>query len=762
MAQAVEGAAFDEALHHTLVDLAQIHAGTKVHQRSERPFGLSFRHDGLDGPLAHILDRHQTVADLAVADLEGRPAVVHVRRQNFDTMAAAFDHVLDDPVGGMHFARQQGRQEFHRVVRFEIGGLIGNQSIGGAVGLVEPVAPEFFHEVENRFGFIFGNLVFQRPGHERIPMLGHFLGDFLAHGLAQVVRFGHGIIGQFGGNFHDLLLVEDNAVGLLENRLEFRHKIDHGLAAVFALNKIIHHAAVQGAGAIEGHQGGDVGKRSRLQPHQQIFHAGAFQLENARGVAAGQEGIGRPVVQIQIDHIGHRLTLIRQKRQGLFDDREVAQSQEIELDEPRLFHVLHVKLGYHLPFFTAVQGQVFHQGLVADDHAGGVGGGVAREALQDTANLEQFRNFRARGGQLVEFRLLGDGILETDVENIRHHFGNGIHLPQGNVQRSPYIPDHGPCLEFSIGNDLRYKFSTAVLLHHVFVDLVPPVDAEIHVDVGHADAGGVQEPFKNQAVLDGVQIGNAHGVGHHAAGRRPAPRAHRNAVFLGVADEVGHDEEIGGKTHFLDDGNFIFQPLIVDRLVNTRLFLPDFVHAAPVAGTHRSLEQVFRADIFGRGKGWKMIGEIELIGAPAGNGERIFDGAGVILKGGLHFRRGLEVELVRAEPEAVALVDGFAGLDAQQHIVGPHVLLFQVMAVVAGHQGDGQFGAHLPQGAVHRLLDVDPVVLDLEIEMVVAKEFLVPAGGGFGLLDAPLLDMHGDFAVQAGRQGDKAAMMRGQ
>ena len=88
-----------------------------------------------------------------------------------------------------------------------------------------------------------------------------------------------------------------------------------------------------------------------------------------------------------------------------------------------------------------------------------------------------------------------------------------------------------------------------------------PLDREVDVDVGHADAVGVEEALEQQVVGEGIEVGDAQQVGHQRAGGRAPPRAHRDAGLLGVAHEVPHDEEVGRKAHLLDDGQLHLQPL---------------------------------------------------------------------------------------------------------------------------------------------------------------------------------------------------------
>ena len=91
------------------------------------------------------------------------------------------------------------------------------------------------------------------------------------------------------------------------------------------------------------------------------------------------------------------------------------------------------------------------------------------------------------------------------------------------------------------------------LLLDVGDDLVAPVHAEVDVEVRHAHALGVQEALEEQVVRDGIEVGDAHRVGDERPGARAAPRPHRDAALLGVADEVPDDEEVAGEVHLRDD-----------------------------------------------------------------------------------------------------------------------------------------------------------------------------------------------------------------
>src|SRR5690606_3212168 len=77
----------------------------------------------------------------------------------------------------------------------EVGGLVGEEAVGGRVRAVEAVAGEVGDQVEQLGAFLLRVAVGDTAGDE-LGLLGvHHRLDLLAHRLPQVVGFGHGVAG---------------------------------------------------------------------------------------------------------------------------------------------------------------------------------------------------------------------------------------------------------------------------------------------------------------------------------------------------------------------------------------------------------------------------------------------------------------------------------------------------------------------------------------------------------------------------------------
>ena len=266
-------------------------------------------------------------------------------------------------------------------------------------------------------------------------------------------------------------------------------------------------------------------------------------LAIANTIGRGQGSAGDPLVDVF-----HRLV----------DDRERAKAEEVEFDEPDLLDPLHVELGRDLVLGGLEERDVFGERLLGDHHAGSVLGRMPDLALKASGDLDQFGHARVLH-QLLELRLLLDGFFQRDVECVRDELRDLVHLGIGDVQYPAYVPDHSLGHHRAVCDDLRYVV-LAVLLDHVLEDFIAPVHAEVDVDIRHADTFGVQEPFEQEVVRQGIEVRDPETVGNEASCCRAAAGTHRNAVFLGIADEVPYDQEISGKAHLFEHNDLGFEP----------------------------------------------------------------------------------------------------------------------------------------------------------------------------------------------------------
>ena len=370
------------------------------------------------------------------------------------------------------------------------------------------------------------------------------------------------------------------------------------------------------------------------------------------------------------------------------------------------------------------------EGLVGDDHARGVGGGVPGHPLQLLGRLDQIPNVRLLGVVVEHPQLFGtlQGLVDIRAEG--DQLGRSVHLARRQVQGPAGIADGGAGSHRPEGDDLR-DVVLAVPLYHVLDHLGPPVLREVQIDVGHRDPPWVQEALEDQAVGKGVQIGDAQGVRDDGPGRRAAARTHQDPSALGESDKIPHDQKVGGEAHPLDQIELVVQPaldLVGDlRVAPADPFLAEGAEIAcrGVPFWHRERRQMQAREL-----------QIEL--APLSDGEGVPQGLRHLGEYLGHLLGAPHVVPRAIQPHPVRVVHQSVGLDAEQEIMGARVLGPDVMDIGGCDQRDLQFTCKLYQRRLNRAQILGLVVLQFQVIATRPEDLLVPGRRLAGAFDVPV------------------------
>ena len=355
---------------------------------------------------------------------------------------------------------------------------------------------------------------------------------------------------------------------------------------------------------------------------------------------------------------------------------------------------------------------------------------------------------------------MGEGLVQGDVQRRRDELRDLVDLGVGDVEHPAHVADGRLGRHRAERNDLGHVVG-AVFLGDVLDHFPAPIHAEVHVDVGEAHALGVEKSLEDQSIADGIDVGDLQRVRHETARRGTAPRAHGNAVGAGVVDDVPHDEEVPGVPHRVDHRELVPQTLFVERdhrgggaqggepFLQPRDREPLQVILAGRTFGHRVVRQVERV-------------EIEFQVAPLGDFDGLEHRRRQLAEEPRHFLRGFDVQLLGREPHALRILERFAGLQAEQDVVGLGVVAFEVVAVVGRDERDVESAAHVDQVAVHARLLFQPVFLDLDEKIVPAEDVLVGARRPIRLVAQPLIQQERNLAAQAPAGGHETLAVLGE
>ena len=414
---------------------------------------------------------------------------------------------------------------------------------------------------------------------------------------------------------------------------------------------------VHGARAVQTDQSDDIFKVLGLQPHKHLLHAGGFQLEHTLGIALPQHFVGIRVVIVQITD-GELRVLLLYRNLRISDDSQGAQTQKVHLQKTQLFDLGHVELS-HRQAVVGGKRQIIIRRFRRNNHARRVGGGVPGHSLHLQCGVDEFGHLRV--GIVELFQLAGNlqRPLEGHLQFHGHKLCYHVHLLVWNTHHTAHVPDGVAGCHGTKGDDLRHMIRT-VFAVDVVDDLLSALVAEVHIEIRHTDALRVQKALEDQVIADGVDIRDAHAVGSNTARAGAASRPHRDALTFCKIDIVPHDEVVVGIPHGLDHADLVFQAVDVGLR-----------HVRAVAALQAVPAELFKVGLIihaVRGFVVRDLGVTELKVKIALLGNLCRIGAGFRYHGEqlVHLVCGLDVEFISLELHAVGILNGLAGLDAQQ------------------------------------------------------------------------------------------------
>ena len=387
-------------------------------------------------------------------------------------------------------------------------------------------------------------------------------------------------------------------------------------------------------------------------------------------------------------------------------------------------------------------------------------GRVARHAFEALGCLDHLVDALVLGHGGPELGFLLDGLVQRDLEHVRHQLGEPVDLPERQVHHPAHVLDGGLGRHGVEGDDLRDLLAT-VLLGDVLDHLPAPIHAEIDVHVRHRLALDVQEALEEQSVLQGVDVGDRHRIGDQRACRGPAAGPDRDLPLAGDPDEIPDDQEVPGVLHLLDDLDLVVKPLrvLLQRPAQQTLGVQGLearsAHLEALPG------HVFEVGVDRVLGGHVELGErirdrLEREVAHLGDFPRAIQRALVAIEQRRHLLAALEIELLGLEPHAVLVAERLPGLDAKQGLVGARVFPRQVVRVIRRHQRYARLARQAQLQRDQFLVKLEAVVLYLEEEVLLAEDVLVLVGQPAALLVALLQQRLLQVAPQAGRQANQA------
>ena len=308
-------------------------------------------------------------------------------------------------------------------MRFQPRRLKGEKCVGAGVRLIESIAGEFGHQVEDFLGLLLRDLARGASGEEFLALGGHFFGLLLAHGAAQQVGVSEREPREAVGDLHHLFLIQNHAPGFGQYFFERGQIIGDFLFAVLARDEVVDHAALDWAGPVQRVQRGQILQAGGLIAPQNVAHAVRLKLENAGGVALGEKRVRGSVIKCQSREVYIHAAIHLDQPHGIAEHGECGQAQKIHLQQADALERIHVVLRGDFVFVRLVERNDFGERPRRNHHSCRVRRRVPSQSFQPQRHLNHLFDLFVLLAHRIELRRLFQSLVQRDIQLGRHQFG---------------------------------------------------------------------------------------------------------------------------------------------------------------------------------------------------------------------------------------------------------------------------------------------------------------------------------------------------
>ena len=229
-AEAVQRGRSDQTLDHFSIYVIFANSAHEIAIRFKFTVLFALSNQALNSCLTDVLYGAQSKANAAVFCREAGEALVNVGGQNLNIHIFCSPDILRCLLQAAQITVEHGCHEFNRVIVFEPGCVVGDNSVRSAMSFIKGVSREGHDIFENFLCDIQGNSVGTGSGNnlaclvsaaaqEKVFVAGDNFRFLLRHSAAHIIRLTIREAGQIAHNPHDLFLVHCAAISDIENRL---------------------------------------------------------------------------------------------------------------------------------------------------------------------------------------------------------------------------------------------------------------------------------------------------------------------------------------------------------------------------------------------------------------------------------------------------------------------------------------------------------------------------------------------------------------
>ena len=253
------------------------------------------------------------------------------------------------------------------------------------MGFIKGIGSEADHLIIDLIGNLLGDTIgnaalysfFLVSVDKVLPLRFHHLCLLFGHGTAHQITSSITVACQTPDDLHNLLLVNNTAIGSCKNRFKLWTVICNGISVASSLN--ILRNKVHRARTIQRNTGYDLCHVLRLQLFHKLLHPGTLQLEYSLGPPTGYEFPYIFILQIQAEHI----LITHTTHFGcILYNRQCTKPQKVHFQKPQLLQCGHSILRGYISLRSLRKRYKMIHRLRCDHNTRRMNGSMTRQSLQ--------------------------------------------------------------------------------------------------------------------------------------------------------------------------------------------------------------------------------------------------------------------------------------------------------------------------------------------------------------------------------------------
>ena len=181
---------------------------------------------------------------------------------------------------------------------------------------------------------------------------------------------------------------------------------------------------------------------------------------------------------------------------------------------------------------------------------------MSRKSFKTFCRIDQIMDLFLLLISFFKLRIHLQSFIDRDIQLLRNHFCNSIHLCVREIHNTSDITDNTTGRQCTKRNDLYYTV-IPVFTSYIINNFLSSFEAEVNINIRHGYSFRIQETLKQKVISNRIQLCDPQSIGNQTSCSGTSSRSYHNVMVTCIFDEIPHNQEIIDIAHIPDRGQFI-------------------------------------------------------------------------------------------------------------------------------------------------------------------------------------------------------------